>query len=225
MLTNYGEGFNPLLKNRQNALHMADNHPVDLSPQALLAAYADGAFPMADAESGEVKLFTCDPRCVIPLESFRLPKSAVRALRGGDVVVKSDTAFEMVMRECATDRSGENRTWINDDMLRAYAQLHALGHAHSVEAWRGDVLVGGLYGVSLGGAFFGESMFVRPARGGSNSSKACLAWLVGRMRERGFTLLDSQFANDHMLSLGAVQIPAEHYLEMLDAAIMLDVSL
>jgi len=225
MVTEPGGRFNSLGKTVQNAHSMPRPDATDLSPESLLQAYANGAFPMADAQTGEVRLYTCDPRCVIPLESFALPKSAVRALRGGDLVVKCDTAFEQVMRACAADRDGEDSTWISESMVQAYVRLHALGHAHSVEAWRGDVLVGGLYGVSLGGAFFGESMFVRPALGGSNASKACLAWLVGRMRERGFTLLDSQYANDHVLSLGAIEITADEYLERLDAAVMLDVTL
>ena len=141
---------------------------------------------------------------------------------GGGGVGKGGTACERGRGGCGADRDGEDSTWISESMVQAYVRLHALGHAHSVEAWRGDALVGGMYGVSLGGAFFGESMFVRPALGGSNASKACLAWLVGRMRERGFTLLDSQYANDHVLSLGAIEITADEYLERLDAAVTLD---
>ena len=198
---------------------------VDLSPEALLSAYANGAFPMADPDSGRIHLFTCDPRCVFELDTFTLPKATVRALRGGDLVIKLDTAFERVMRSCAAPRRQDDRSWISEEMVAAYAALHRLGHAHSVEAWRGDALVGGLYGVSLGGAFFGESMFVRPELGGTNASKACLAWLVGRMRERGFALLDSQYANDHVLSLGAVEISAAAYLRRLRAAVDLDVTL
>jgi leucyl/phenylalanyl-tRNA--protein transferase len=129
------------------------------------------------------------------------------------------------MRSCAAPRRQDDHTWISEAMVHAYAALHALGHAHSVEAWRGSELVGGLYGVSLGGAFFGESMFVRPEAGGTNASKACLAWLVGRMRERGFALLDSQYANDHVLSLGAEEIAAADYLRRLREALDLDVSL
>ena len=205
---------------------MARNPPtVDLSPDALLSAYANGAFPMADPGSGRIHLFTCDPRCVFDLEAFALPKATVRALRRGDLVIRLDTAFERVMRSCAAPRRQEDHSWISEEMVRAYAALHALGHAHSVEAWRGDELVGGLYGVSLGGAFFGESMFVRPELGGSNASKACLAWLVGRMRERGFTLLDSQYANEHVRSLGAQEISAREYMRRLRAALEVDATL
>ncbi|MBM4006538.1 MAG: leucyl/phenylalanyl-tRNA--protein transferase [Planctomycetes bacterium] len=205
---------------------MARNPPsVDLSPEALLAAYANGAFPMAEPGSGRIHLYTCDPRCVFDLERFALPKATVRALRRSDLVIRCDTAFERVMRSCAAPRRQEDHTWISEAMVHAYCALHGLGHAHSVEAWRGGELVGGLYGVSLGGAFFGESMFVRPDAGGTNASKACLAWLVGRMRERGFRLLDSQFANDHVLSLGAEEIAAADYMRQLREALALDVSL
>ncbi|MFZ4722721.1 MAG: leucyl/phenylalanyl-tRNA--protein transferase [Phycisphaerales bacterium] len=198
---------------------------VDLSPEALLSAYANGAFPMAEPGSGRIHLYTCDPRCVFDLARFALPKATVRALRRSDLVIRFDTAFEQVMRSCAAPRRQDDHTWISEAMVHAYAALHALGHAHSVEAWRGGELVGGLYGVSLGGAFFGESMFVRPEAGGTNASKACLAWLVGRMRERGFALLDSQYANDHVLSLGAEEIAAADYLRRLREALDLDVSL
>ncbi len=202
---------------------MPENESIDLSPESLLGAYANGAFPMADAESGEVKWYSCDPRCVIPMDRFQLPRSAVRSLRGGDLTIRANTAFEQCMRECAVARRSDDRTWINDALVAAYTTLHQMGHAHSVEAWRGDVLVGGLYGVSLGGAFFGESMFVRPHLGGKNASKACLAWLVGHLRERGFTLLDSQYANHHMMTLGAEEISSQEYRRQLRAAIELDV--
>jgi leucyl/phenylalanyl-tRNA--protein transferase len=206
--------------------HVARKPPsVDLSPEALLSAYANGAFPMAEPGSGRIHLYTCDPRCVFDLARFALPKATVRALRRSDLVIRFDTAFEQVMRSCAAPRRQDDHTWISEAMVHAYAALHALGHAHSVEAWRGGELVGGLYGVSLGGAFFGESMFVRPEAGGTNASKACLAWLVGRMRERGFALLDSQYANDHVLSLGAEEIAAADYLRRLREALDLDVSL
>ncbi len=198
--------------------------PVDLSPTGLLAAYAQGAFPMADARTGRIRLFTCDPRCVIPLEAFRLPGATRRAIRRSDFVIRQNTDFERCMRHCADRPRGESGSWISEELVRAYAQLHQAGHAHSVEAWRGSEMVGGLYGVSLGGAFFGESMFVRPEAGGTNSSKACLAWLVSHLRQRGFTLLDSQYANEHILSLGATEIPVEEYFERLEAAIALPVS-
>jgi len=213
-------------KRAEWASEVARNPPsVDLSPEALLSAYANGAFPMAEPGSGRIHLYTCDPRCVFDLERFALPKATVRALRRSDLVIRCDTAFERVMRSCAAPRRQEDHTWISEAMVHAYGALHGLGHAHSVEAWRGGELVGGLYGVSLGGAFFGESMFVRPEAGGTNASKACLAWLVGRMRERGFTLLDSQFANDHVLSLGAEEIAATDYMRRLREALDLDVSL
>lgn len=207
-------------KRAEWALEVARNPPsVDLSPEALLSAYANGAFPMAEPGSGRIHLYTCDPRCVFDLERFALPKATVRALRGGDLVIRCDTAFEQVMRSCAAPRRQDDRSWISEEMVRAYAALHALGHAHSVEAWRGDALVGGLYGVSLGGAFFGESMFTRRELGGDNASKLCLLELDRRLAAGGFRLLDSQEENAHMSQFGGQTIPLEDYLGRLDEAL------
>ena len=128
------------------------------------------------------------------------------------------------MRECATARSDDNQSWMNERLLQAYVQLFFLGHAHSVEAWLDDALVGGLYGVHLGGAFFGESMFSRPETGGSNASKVCLVHLVQWLRRRGFMLLDTQFANQHLLQFGCVGIPATEYHARLQQAILAPVS-
>jgi leucyl/phenylalanyl-tRNA--protein transferase len=123
------------------------------------------------------------------------------------------------MRACGTDRSLTNRSWINEGIVDAYVALHQLGFAHSVEAWLGDKLVGGLYGVHIGGAFFGESMFSRPDLGGTNASKVCLVHLVKHLRERGFTLLDTQFSTPHLAQFGCVEVDAEHYLAMLNKAV------
>ncbi|MCE9618703.1 MAG: leucyl/phenylalanyl-tRNA--protein transferase [Planctomycetes bacterium] len=196
----------------------------DLTPESLLAAYAAGAFPMADAETGVVAYYTCDPRCVLPLEAFKLPRTSQRAIRGSQFLVRADTAFEKVMRGCMLPRPDQERTWISESMVAAYVRLHELGFAHSVEAWIEEKLVGGLYGISIGGAFFGESMFVLRGAGAGNASKACLHWLVTHLKSRGFTLLDSQYANPLVLSFGGVEIPAADYEKRLASAIDLDVT-
>ncbi|MSR33765.1 MAG: leucyl/phenylalanyl-tRNA--protein transferase [Phycisphaerales bacterium] len=196
----------------------------DLSPKSLLAAYAGGAFPMADVDTGIVEYFTCDPRCVIPLDAFRLPHTSQRAIRASLFRMRADTAFEQVMRGCMLPRPGQERTWISESMVEAYCKLHELGFAHSVEAWLDDKLVGGLYGVSLGGAFFGESMFVLRNAGAGNASKACLHWLVTHLKSKQFALLDSQYSNSLVLSFGGVEIPAPEYEARLAAAMDLDVA-
>jgi leucyl/phenylalanyl-tRNA--protein transferase len=196
----------------------------DLSPESLLAAYAGGAFPMADVDTGVVEYFTCDPRCVIPLDAFRLPHTSQRAIRASLLRMRADTAFEQVMRGCMLPRPGQERTWISESMVAAYCVLHELGFAHSVEAWLDDKLVGGLYGVAIGGAFFGESMFVLRNAGAGNASKACLHWLVTHLKSKQFTLLDSQYSNPLVLSFGGVEIPASQYEAQLAAATDLDVS-
>ncbi len=196
----------------------------DLSPESLLAAYASGAFPMADAETGVVNYYTCDPRCVIPLNAFQLPHTSQRAIRSSLFRLRADTAFEQVMRGCMLPRPDQERTWISESMVAAYCALHALGFAHSVEAWLDDKLVGGLYGVAIGGAFFGESMFVLRNAGAGNASKACLHWLVTHLKSRQFTLLDSQYSNPLVLSFGGVEISAADYGAQLGTALDLDVS-
>jgi leucyl/phenylalanyl-tRNA---protein transferase len=197
-------------------------------PETLLTAYANGAFPMADPDTGRVSFYSCDPRCVLPLdERFHVAKSLARRVRSGRFEIRVDTSFTAVMRACAVDRGGDNRCWINERLIAAYSELHALGFAHSVEAWTKPTalddsaeLVGGLYGVAIGAAFFGESMFSLPDRGGRDASKVCLVHLVELLRSKGFRLLDSQFANDHILRFGAIELPAEEYLTLLEEAIV-----
>ncbi len=198
-----------------------------LDPETLLTAYANGAFPMADPDTGRVSFYSCDPRCIIPLdERFHVAKSLARTVRSQRFEIRVDTSFTAVMRACATDRGADNRCWISDRLIAAYTALHELGFAHSVEAWTRPTattegeLVGGLYGVSIGAAFFGESMFSRPDRGGRDASKVCLVHLVELLRSKGFRLLDSQFANDHILRFGAIELPAEEYLTLLEQAIV-----
>jgi leucyl/phenylalanyl-tRNA--protein transferase len=185
-----------------------------IDPDFLLNAYASGVFPMA-LEDGEIGWFAPDPRGIIPLDGFKVPHGMKRVVENPPFEIRIDTVFEEVMRGCA-DRS---ETWINDSIIETYGELHRRGCAHSVEAWEGDELVGGLYGVSMGGAFFGESMFSRK----SEASKLCLVYLVGRMQERGFTLLDTQWSNPHLEKFGAIEIPKRQYHRMLEEALASDV--
>ncbi len=191
---------------------------IPLDPETLLAAYAQGVFPMADRD-GRVKLFTADPRGILPLDSFHVPHTLRQIVRrppeagGFDLRINCD--FEATMRGCMDSRA--EGTWINDELLRGYVRLHQLGFAHSVEAWREGQLAGGLYGVSLGGAFFGESMFHRR----TDASKVALVHLVNRLRERGYQLLDTQASTPHLRQFGCIDIPAREYLVRLKRALLL----
>jgi leucyl/phenylalanyl-tRNA--protein transferase len=184
-----------------------------LTPEVLEACYRAGAFPMAD-RYGRVGFYSSNPRSVLELDSLRVSKSLARVIRKGTYEVHLDHDFEAVIRACA-DRE---ETWINGEIIEAFVQFHEAGKAHSVEAYKDGVLVGGLYGVTLGGAFMGESMFSRVR----DASKVCLVYLVERLKERGFTLLDCQIQNDHLARLGAVEIPEREYLRRLDRALRLD---
>ncbi len=188
--------------------------PFELQPDALLSAYASGIFPMGD-DRGEIRWYAPDPRAIIELDGLVVSRSLRTAVRRGVYRVTFNRAFGKVMRACA-DR--EDGTWISAEIVAAYTLLHRYGFAHSVEAWEGDALVGGLYGVSLGGAFFGESMFHRA----TDASKVALVHLVRRMQERGFVLLDVQFMTDHLRSLGATEVPRAEYEQRLGAAIELN---
>lgn len=189
------------------------------TPEMLLWAYAHGIFPMADPETNRIDWYSPDPRGIIPLDAFHVPKNLAREVRKGRFDIRFDTAFESVMRACAVDRGNNNESWINNRLITAYTALHERGNAHSVEAWHDEQLVGGLYGVSIGGAFFGESMFTRPDRGGTNASKICLVHLVRHLTDRGFTLLDTQFTNPHLEQFGCIEISRDSYLEQLAHAI------
>ena len=185
-----------------------------LTPEGVLLAYRHGIFPMADERSGEVLWFRPDPRAIIRLDGFHVSRSLARTLRRGLFEIRFDTDFEGVMRGCA-DRPGG--TWISERFVEVYAALHEAGHAHSVEAWRDGRLVGGTYGVALGGAFMAESMFHRE----TDASKVALAALVSRLRERGFILLDVQYLTPHLESLGAVEIARREYERKLGQALTL----
>ena len=165
-----------------------------------------------------------DPRGIIPIDGFNLPRSTRKLLSSGRFEVRTDTAFAEVMRACAAPRpeQGELSTWIDERLIEAYVGLADDGNAHSVEAWIGDSLVGGLYGVHLGAAFFGESMFIRADLGGSGASKVCLAVLVSVLKARGFRLLDTQFWNPHLDQFGCLEIPRERYLLALQHALAVD---
>jgi leucyl/phenylalanyl-tRNA--protein transferase len=185
----------------------------NITPELVLHAYRSGVFPMAD-EGGEIYWFSPDPRCILPLETFHVAHSLRQVLRRGVFEVRVDTAFDEVMAACADRREG---TWISDEIIAVYRQLHRRRHAHSVESWQEGRLVGGLYGVALGGAFFGESMFTRV----SNASKVALAHLVERLKQRGYALLDAQWSTPHLRTFGAVEIPRREYLRRLRAALTL----
>jgi len=189
---------------------------MELDPTTLLSAYAQGVFPMANRD-GRIRFYTADPRGIVPLDDKFHVSHTLRQLARKDPPVfdiRINHDFEATMRACMENR--EDGTWINEKLVDAYLELHAMGFAHSVEAWKDDQLAGGLYGVSLGAAFFGESMFHRRR----DASKIALVHLVQRLRERGFELLDSQAVTSHLRTFGAYEIPAEEYMVRLKAALL-----
>ena len=193
-----------------------DSASSDITPEVLLRAYACGIFPMAES-ADDPTLFWVEPemRGVIPLDGFRIASRLARTVRSDAFTVTVDTAFKAVIAGCAAPQPGRDDTWINKRIRDLYVGLHGLGHCHSVEVWQNDDLVGGLYGVSLGRAFFGESMFHR-AR---DASKVALVHLVARLIAGGFELLDTQYVTEHLRSFGAVEIPRRRYTALLDKAI------
>ncbi len=186
-----------------------------VTPEILLRAYSAGLFPMAES-ADDPRIFWVEPemRGIIPLDGFHVSKSLAKAVRRNPFDIRFDTAFAAVMRGCAESTGERPTTWINSTILSLYTALHSHGYAHSVEAWEDGELAGGLYGVSLGSAFFGESMFSRK----TNASKICLVHLVERLREKGFTLLDTQFTTDHLKTFGAIDVPKEDYAKLLEKA-------
>jgi leucyl/phenylalanyl-tRNA--protein transferase len=183
-----------------------------LDPDLLLRAYAIGVFPMADSRHAK-DVFWVEPRrrAIIPLDDFHLSRSLRRTIRSGEFAVTRDIAFAEVVARCAE----REETWINESIQESFAELHRLGHAHSIECWHQGELVGGLYGVKLGAAFFGESMFSLR----TDASKVALAWLVARMKVGGYRLLDCQFMTEHLRSLGAIEITQKAYVSMLSDAL------
>jgi leucyl/phenylalanyl-tRNA--protein transferase len=191
-------------------------HGPQLTPQILLRAYAEGLFPMGERRD-DPALYWVSPemRGVIPLGGFHVPRRLARTVRSDHFTVTCDQAFTRVMQACAAPAPGREQSWINSEILRLYTALAASGHAHSVECWRDGKLVGGLYGVSLGAAFFGESMFSLER----DASKVALVHLVGRLIAGGYRLLDTQFLTGHLARFGAVEIPRAAYLEKLNDAL------
>ncbi|MGK2910646.1 MAG: leucyl/phenylalanyl-tRNA--protein transferase [Sphingobium sp.] len=187
-----------------------------IDPVLLLQAYAIGVFPMSDDRDAE-DIYWVEPkkRAILPLDGFNLSHSLARTIRRGRFTVRANSDFAAVVALCAEAAPDRPSTWINRSIEDAYLQLHKLGFAHCVECWEGETLVGGLYGVSLGRAFFGESMFSRR----TDASKVALAWLVARLKAGGFTLLDCQFMTDHLRSLGAIEIRQAAYLKLLANAV------
>ena len=184
-----------------------------MTPEVLEACYRAGAFPMADGY-GQIGFYRSDPRSILELDSLRVSKSLARVIRKGIFEVRIDHDFEAVIRACAR----REETWIDARIIDAFVRFHEAGKAHSVEAYKDGELAGGLYGVALGAAFMGESMFSRA----SDASKVCLYHLVERLKERGYALLDCQIQNDHLASLGAIEIPEREYLYRLGQALRLD---
>jgi len=182
-----------------------------IRPALLLSAYRGGLFPMALDDSGEIGWFSPDPRGVIPLDEFHISKSLARTLKKNPFEIRIDHAFGEVIRACAE----RDTTWISDRIQKSYETLHQLGHAHSVETWKDGQLVGGLYGVAIGGAFFGESMFSRE----TDASKVAMVALIRRMRERGFLLLDTQWSTPHLAKFGCREISRDDYLDQLERAL------
>jgi len=190
----------------------AESPDIPITPELMLRAYAAGVFPMAD-NAGSDEIFWVDPRerGILPLHRFHLARSLRKSILKGGYRIRVDHAFEAVVEACAA----RDETWINDTIRALYAGLHRIGHAHSVEVWIEGELAGGLYGVRLGGAFFGESMFSH-AR---DASKIALAYLVARLRAGGFVLLDTQFTTPHLEAMGVRTVPKAQYHDLLDRAI------
>lgn len=187
-----------------------------LTPELMLGAYAVGLFPMAaDAEDEDLQWYDPDPRGVLPLQAFHLPRRLRRTVLSGRFDVTVDQDFPAVMKGCAAPAPGREQTWINSEIYRLFCALHEMGYAHSVECRQNGELVGGLYGVALGGAFFGESMFSRV----TDASKVALVHLVARLRLSGFMVLDTQFGTDHLTRFGGVEIPAAEYKTTLERAV------
>ena len=196
--------------------HRQDVFDIEITPELIIRAYRAGIFPMAE-DAGDEDLFWVSPemRGIIPLDGFRLSTSLRKAIRKSGFAVRVDSDFDSVIDGCAEPDEGRETTWINRTIRSVYGELFRRGVVHTVEVWDGDELVGGLYGLAIGGAFFGESMFHRK----TNASKMAMAHLVERLKAGGFVLLDTQFLTPHLASLGGVEIPREQYEERLAEAL------
>ena len=187
-----------------------------IRPAILIAAYRGGMFPMAMDNRGEIGWFSPDPRGVIPLDEFHIPHGLKRVLKKDPFEIRIDTAFSEVMAGCADRKT----TWISKEIMTSYEKLFELGYAHSVECWQGDKLCGGLYGIAIGGAFFGESMFSRE----TDASKVALVALVDRLKERRFQLLDTQWTTEHLSRFGCREVPRYEYIRQLNLALLVTTS-
>jgi leucyl/phenylalanyl-tRNA---protein transferase len=187
-----------------------------LTPDVLLDAYRIGFFPMAESRDGPLSWYSPDPRGIIPLSPCNIPRSVRRLLRSGSFEIRMDTTFEQVMRACAA----REETWISEEIVQLYCALFRVGYGHSVEAWQDGRLAGGLYGIAIGGAFFGESMFSDVP----GASKTTLASLMIQLENAGFSLLDTQYLTPHLAQFGGIEIPRKAYLDRLENALDLEVS-
>ena len=185
-----------------------------ISPELVLQAYCQGVFPMGD-DDGQIGWFSPDPRCILEFDRFKVSRSLRQVIRRAAFEIRVNTAFDRVIRDCADRPEG---TWISPDIIALYTNLHHAGFAHSLEAWRGDKLAGGLYGIAIGGAFFGESMFHHL----TDASKVALVALMDRLQTRGYALVDTQWTTPHLLRFGATEIPRDQYLQRLRRAIELN---
>jgi len=190
-----------------------------ITPQILLRAYAAGIFPMAE-DAGDNSLYWVEPeeRGILPLSGFHVPRSLAKTIRRQDFDIRVDTQFEQVMRACSAQTDNRPSTWINDRIINLYKQLHKMGCGHCVECWHDGELVGGLYGIRIGAAFFGESMFSRK----TDASKVALVHLIARLKVGGFALLDAQFKNDHLTQFGLATVSRDEYHLMLEPALGVD---
>jgi len=190
------------------------NSKIEIIPsELLLTAYSAGYFPMAESANGKIKWYSPDPRAIIPLDKFKIPRSLHQTVKKNTFEIRINSDFLTVIRNCA-DRKD---TWISEEIICSYLELHKIGFAHSVESWCDNKLMGGLYGVALGGAFFGESMFSLK----KDASKVSLVALVKRLKDKGFILLDTQFLTPHLKKFGTIEISRKHYLNLLKSAMML----
>ncbi|MCC2111580.1 MAG: leucyl/phenylalanyl-tRNA--protein transferase [Hyphomicrobiales bacterium] len=197
----------------------SDDILLEITPQVLLKAYACGIFPMAESAE-DPALYWIEPerRGIIPLDQFHIPRSLAKIVKQDRFEIRVDSDFTGVIEGCAEPAPGRRKTWINDRIRRLYGELFEMGYCHTIEAWREGRLVGGLYGIKIGAAFFGESMFARER----DASKVALVHLVARLIAGGFQLLDTQFVTDHLRRFGAMEIGRRRYQELLDAALALD---
>lgn len=190
-----------------------------LTPEILIAAYSQGLFPMAhSAQAGYVEWICPEKRGQLSIPNLHVPKSLKKAIKRGDYEIRINTAFKNVIEECAKSTEDRHDTWINDQIIEAYCKLHQKGFAHSVEYWQDGGLKGGLYGIAIGGAFFGESMYSRV----TNASKIALVHLAARLKYAGFEILDTQFTNDHLEQFGVYELSHKEYMERLNIALKKD---